>query len=85
MICFGGSYILAFVAIVGLYYSLPVTDAAKTSWFPIILFDPFVLTVAFFLSSCTALTVFLLKFFYLLIEFWFFSKNSEQTTVERRI
>ena len=58
LVSFVGSYLLALAGIVLLYYNLPANDAAKTSWFPIILFDPFVLTVAFFFATLFALMVF---------------------------
>ena len=60
LLCFGGAYFFAVVGIIVLYYCLPASDAAKTSWFPIILFDPFVLTVAFSIATLLALPVFLL-------------------------
>jgi|GEM_PF-5552577 len=65
LVCFGSAYVLALVGIVCLYYCLPATDAAKTSWFPIILFDPFVLTVAFFVASFPALGAFVVSLLFI--------------------
>jgi amino acid transporter len=79
-ICFGGAYVCAIVGIVILYYCLPASDAAKTSWFPIILFDPFVITVAFFVASIPALGAFVASLLFIVIN-WFFNK-SVQDAVE---
>jgi len=59
LVCFGGTCFLAVAGIVVLYYSLPATDTAKTSWFPIILLDPFVLTIAFVFATPVAFLAFI--------------------------
>ena len=64
-VCFGGAYLLAIVGIVVLYYCLPASDAAKTSWFPIILFDPFVLTVAFVFATPVAVIAFAISLLFI--------------------
>ena len=65
LVCFGSVYFLAIVGIVVLYYCLPASDAAKTSWFPIVLLDPFVLTVAFFFATPLAVIAFAISLLFI--------------------
>ena len=73
--CFGSAYALAFIGIIVLYYSLPASDAAKTSWFPIILFDPFVLTVALFFATIPAAGAFIASLLFIIVRVFSNEKN----------
>ena len=76
--CFGGVYCLAGIFIVVLYYCLPASDAAKTSWFPILLFDPFVWTVAIFFATPPALGAFMISLLFIFRDIY--SKSHEKMT-----
>jgi len=64
-VCFGGAYFFSIVGIIVFYYCLPASDAAKTSLFPIILCDPFVLTIAFTIATLVASITFVIFLLYL--------------------
>jgi len=69
-VCFGSAYVLALAGIVVLYYCLPANDAAKTSWFPIILFDPFVLTVTVVFATFPAFIAFGISLLFICCDYY---------------